>query len=595
MYSSIIGPSPKRVRLTEVSGVRGAGLKRKAGLDTWRNAATKLTPSACAQGYITTMDCSLQGQAELVLSRWKAGEPRKAKALFEAVPLSEFTDSALCQQWLQFGALFLKSTDSNISPKLREEAAISGFLESNARCARFTKKLRFYAAHWDRAPADVKQVVGRAKRLIADFLPRWGFDVYEKLIALSRPGGGMTIGTRDPSATSPPFKYGYTHLCTTRSALPHARALVEYSPIWKRVVEAEEKSLVYRIVNYDRITTVPKDAVVDRTIGIGPALLVALQLGVHEFLAPLLKRRWGVTIDDQLPNSEAARAASQNWESLDSDVTIDIKDSSNSFCRGLIELMLPEGWLEYLTELRSPSFILPDGTTQTYEIWSCMGNGYTFVLQCMIYYALAEATQQVCQDRGRTRVYGDDIIVSRGSALLLIEVLKWLGIRTNVSKSHLFGPFRESCGGEFFAGKRVTPVYLRGKKQLRLIDVYKLTNDLFGGVQGLIEDPGMLSAALSMTLVGVKHPVVPSSFPSTAGLWGTPTDVWWSRREQCPYIVSVCFNTEYVRHDPTWQYCAALRGALQAQVFEDHVITAKRGRGYYAPVVTPLWGGGWVP
>jgi len=57
-------------------------------------------------------------------------------------------------------------------------------------------------------------------------------------------------------------------------------------------------------------------------------------------------------------------------------------------------------------------------------------------------------------------VYGDDIAVRQSSALLLIETLKFCGFRTNVDKTFIHGPFRESCGADFFHGKNVRPFVL---------------------------------------------------------------------------------------------------------------------------------------
>lgn len=61
----------------------------------------------------------------------------------------------------------------------------------------------------------------------------------------------------------------------------------------------------------------------------------------------------------------------------------------------------------------------------------------------------------------RVNVYGDDITVPADFAPTVIEWLETLGLKVNHSKSFWNGMFRESCGGDFYNGEWVTPVYVR--------------------------------------------------------------------------------------------------------------------------------------
>jgi hypothetical protein len=67
---------------------------------------------------------------------------------------------------------------------------------------------------------------------------------------------------------------------------------------------------------------------------------------------------------------------------------------------------------------------------------------------------LAETTASVS-------VYGDDIIVPTEMSASVMEDLESFGLRVNQNKSYNTGLFRESCGGDFYAGVCVTPVYVR--------------------------------------------------------------------------------------------------------------------------------------
>lgn len=57
-------------------------------------------------------------------------------------------------------------------------------------------------------------------------------------------------------------------------------------------------------------------------------------------------------------------------------------------------------------------------------------------------------------------MYGDDIVVRQSSALLLTEVLRDAGFVTNKEKTFIVGPFRESCGADWYQGQDVRPVFL---------------------------------------------------------------------------------------------------------------------------------------
>jgi hypothetical protein len=104
-----------------------------------------------------------------------------------------------------------------------------------------------------------------------------------------------------------------------------------------------------------------------------------------------------------------------------------------------------------------------------------MGNGYTFALETLIFYSLAWST---CVALGLptsdVSSYGDDIIVPTGAYNALIGVLKCLGFVPNREKSFGDGPFRESCGKDYFRGIDVRPVYI--KDVLRPCDLYVVHN-----------------------------------------------------------------------------------------------------------------------
>jgi hypothetical protein len=174
----------------------------------------------------------------------------------------------------------------------------------------------------------------------------------------------------------------------------------------------------------------------------------------------------GIDINDQTINQRLAFEASLDGK----DATIDVRSASQSVTRTLVWRMLGdhvEGafdptWYQILDTLRVTHCMI-DGIPHEYELFSAMGNGYTFELETLIFWALASA---VCEDLGirpDVSVYGDDIIIPVEAVPLLEEVFQFCGFRLNMEKSFSTssGPlFRESCGKHYLDGLDVTPFYV---------------------------------------------------------------------------------------------------------------------------------------
>ena len=152
--------------------------------------------------------------------------------------------------------------------------------------------------------------------------------------------------------------------------------------------------------------------------------------------------------------------------------TLDLKGASDSVSVALCELLLPPDWFEHLVNTRSQIGTV-EGRVVPYAKLSSMGNGYTFELETLIFYALS------CTHSGIgnkwTHVYGDDIIVTSDLAEPLALTLAEVGFDLNSDKSFWNGPFRESCGGHYWNGRDVTPFYLKGRPR-HVGDVITLHN-----------------------------------------------------------------------------------------------------------------------
>jgi hypothetical protein len=228
-----------------------------------------------------------------------------------------------------------------------------------------------------------------------------------------------------------------------------------------------------------RLSTVRKNEEKFRTICMEPIGNMALQLAAGKYLENTL-RMLGLDIRKQQPlNKGLARRGSIDG----SLATIDLSNASDMFTPELVRSLLPPEWFDLLMEIRSPACLLPDGSIEQLNMISTMGNGFTFPLMTFCLVALIYALRY--QNGGRynfvdwssTGVFGDDIIIPSQEYEPFAKILEDAGLVVNHDKSFSTGLFRESCGGDYYDGYDVTPIYI---KRLRSnADVYVAINQVF--------------------------------------------------------------------------------------------------------------------
>jgi hypothetical protein len=209
------------------------------------------------------------------------------------------------------------------------------------------------------------------------------------------------------------------------------------------------------VVRGNRFTTVPKDANKDRGICVEPGVNVFLQLGVGKHIRSRL-RRIGIDLDEGQPHHRFLAC----YGSLTGDYsTIDLSSASDTICTNLVRLMLPSEWFEVLDALRSRRTWF-EGAWHFNQKFSSMGNGFTFELETLLFYAISK---EACGGSATDDlwVYGDDIIVPTKSFHDVVSALRYFGFTPNPRKSFGTGYFRESCGGDYFSGVDVRPFYLK--------------------------------------------------------------------------------------------------------------------------------------
>lgn len=203
-----------------------------------------------------------------------------------------------------------------------------------------------------------------------------------------------------------------------------------------------------------KLSFVTKDAKSFRSIVVEPILNSMYQLAVGEIIEQRLKRL-GIDITNQGLNQSLARYGSISGALA----TLDLSSASDTISYELVRFLLPDDWFSLMVALRS-SEAEYNGTLITLEKFSSMGNGYTFPLETLIFYALVWASSPHAS-RGYISCYGDDIVCGSLDAPEVIRTLEASGFEINKKKSFVEGPFRESCGADYYRGVNIRPYRMK--------------------------------------------------------------------------------------------------------------------------------------
>jgi len=277
-------------------------------------------------------------------------------------------------------------------------------------------------------------------------------------------GGASTSRSRLES--HPTLKYlGKAEI--TSAAQDWFLSFMEESPLWTSYIDEIDISISPGNVLF----TVPKSTDIDRCAAKEPDLNMYMQRSAGNYIRWGLRSQ-GINLNDQSVNRELARLGSIN----DSLATLDLSSASDSVSTELVALLLPDLWFSFLNAIRSQETCI-DGEWHKNEMFSSMGNGFTFELESLLFWAVSSSVRDLLGCTGCVSVYGDDIIVEPTVADALLWVLPYVGFSVNESKSFIRGPFRESCGGHYYRGCNITPIYIR-KPITRIRDAITFANQL---------------------------------------------------------------------------------------------------------------------
>lgn len=392
--------------------------------------------------------------------------------------LSELTVKEFaCKQLIE---TFFKKFEDGHSARANA-AALDKFIASNIRCGEWSLK--------DDRTLEEDLLLGLFKQEIYRFFYPKGrsghiLDDSTKLFHKGDVGPGASVGANGSDFYTKMFS---STLTTTSFGLA---LMFEHSlqnvPYWQDAENQRRSEFGdYEKVKGNRLSFVPKNVDTARCICTEPLLNMFFQQGVKCVLEDRLSKYFGIDLSiQQICNKQLAQIGSLSERFA----TIDLSSASDSVSLKMIEETFPRDVVTWLSLFRSPEVQLPDGSWMELKMISSMGNAYTFPLETLIFSCVVSAAYQLKNYKLRrgygeyfefspetsafsvtTRlpnfgVFGDDIIVKSELYRQTVLLLNLLGFEVNAEKSFCQGPFRESCGGDYFLGHPVRGVYIKTLK-----------------------------------------------------------------------------------------------------------------------------------
>ena len=449
--------------------------------------------------YVT--DCRGQiskGQIDTILGWIRSRSLEKLATCSEQFPDTEYH----CLEKVRFERqveAFFKKNSSFSNADVCEEAAEKAFRKGELLCKLTNKRLDHYLTNENRLPPALALDITRVREIIFDVLG--DFDEFlANLPMFVRFTAGATA-TRSRRNALPYLKVGKRHISCTDPARPYISALAKFFGYGR---------VTFRRTENNRVVTVPKNYKTNRTIACEPEGNLILQLAFDTYIKRCLLKI-GIDLSKQSRNQELARLGSIN----DDLVTVDLSMASDTLSYNTVFFFFFFKWAKFLSYVRSPCGV-GFGDTVKYEKFSSMGNGSTFGIETLIFGAISKVASP-----DLFSVYGDDIIIRSTGYDRLSTLLNFFGFKLNTQKSFLTGPFRESCGADWYEGTDITPFYMRVQNPEKLelchiinglSSVSTFHGNLWHFMHGLIRDHDL--------------PLVPFNGSSISGVWVTPYYVY---------------------------------------------------------------------
>ena len=362
------------------------------------------------------------------------------------------------------------------STSCQDQRALTKFLSINSSCGAWSLRV----PNTSREEA----LYGEFKRAIYEFLNPSGYALVDSPMSIldnGRCGPGASIDVTGGDSYSKLFSSPLT--CTSPDLYNWYRRYTLKFPTWdaaELLRQSHYGSL--SIVAGNRLSFVPKNDEISRCICVEPNLNMYYQLGLGHIIEKRLRSMFGIDMSTQpFKNRKLAHLGSVDFGY----VTIDLASASDSISCRMLREVLPGWFYNQLVKYRSPCSTLPDGSSIELNMVSTMGNGFTFPLQTMIFACVVLASFRMNgvnpfnpwgSFHGNWGVFGDDIICPTAISRDVIYLIELLGFVVNKDKTFVDGPFRESCGADYFRGRDVRGVYVKSLDTVQ--DRYAVINQL---------------------------------------------------------------------------------------------------------------------
>lgn len=391
--------------------------------------------------FLEALDCPRSLAAYLM---YRAGEHRQLLDLrFDPLHYNDLVHSVdlvkrsyCATEWLSKGTFLSTQYDLKAN-------ALEKFWDAEAQCRATNLRIKAFERGDLQDPRLVAWLLAMQRKIayvLGEFDPNEWFDSCGW-------GPGVTTALSGASVSGA-HKFSASRELTKELGDFILPLIKEGYPGWGDFAFVSGVPFVYEVGN--KVTTVPKNAKTDRVIAIEPALNLWFQKGLGTMIRTRL-RRVGIDLNSQSRNQHLARRA------VDCGLaTVDFSSASDTISKYVVRHLLPEPWFTLLNLCRCPSGTV-DGSTHRWEKFSSMGNGFTFELESLIFFAMSSVVSDTVS------VYGDDVIVDHDAQEDFQELASFLGFTVNKKKSFWTGLFFESCGAHFWNGSDITPIYQKSR------------------------------------------------------------------------------------------------------------------------------------
>ena len=341
---------------------------------------------------------------------------------------------------------------TTVPPSVRRKAAIDKWLGSERRNS-ITNQRLLMSYDMDFGWATLDRILSVARGFIVDVIGPCA--PYPEVLNLSVHTNGASPRIRRFPTSAVEKLRGKAQI--SEAAVKHWLQMANSTMLSAVDLQLRETSVLF---------TVPKKTEIDRAACKEPECNSLLQRSIGIFFARRL-RKAGIDLRDQTRNQELARVAVKQHLA-----TIDLSSASDSITTQLVYMLLPWDWFCLLDDLRVHRVVIEKDIHEL-EMFSSMGNGFTFELETLIFWALTRSVCYLSSVHGQISVYGDDIIAPSAIVRRLKRVFSYVGFTTNAKKTFYRGPYRESCGKHYHNGYDVSPFYIR--EEITTVDQLILT------------------------------------------------------------------------------------------------------------------------